>query len=104
MATNPETLLTKKIVAALEDMGCFCIKFHASGFTISGVPDLIVMRGGVTVWLEIKTPTGSLSKIQEHRHLQMRRYGALIATVRSPEEAMEFVSDNCPTNAALHGD
>lgn len=102
MATNPETLLTKKIVAALENLGCFCIKFHASGFTISGVPDLIVMRGGVTVWLEIKTPTGSLSKIQEKRHRQMRRYGAMIAVVRSPEEAMEFISDHCPTNAAVH--
>lgn len=100
MATNPETLLTKKIVSALEGFGCMCIKFHASGYTIAGVPDLIVMRGGVVVWLEIKTPTGSLSKIQEKRHLQMRRYGAKIATVRTPEEALEFVSDHCPKNSS----
>ena len=102
MAANPETLLTKKIVSALQAMGCMCIKFHASGFTIAGVPDLIVMRGGETVWLEIKTPTGSCSKIQENRHIQMRRYGAKIAVVRSPEEAMEFVSDHCPTNGAMY--
>mgnify|MGYP007061956158 FL=1 len=98
MATNPETLLTKKIVSVLEGFGCFTCKYHASGFTPAGIPDLIVIRGGVTVWLEIKTPTGSLSKIQEHRHMQMRRYGALIATVRSPEAALEFVSEHCPKN------
>ena len=102
MATNPESTLTRKIVSYLESFGCLCIKYHASQFTPAGIPDLIVIRGGVTVWLEIKTATGRLSKIQVHRHLQMRRYGSLIATVRSPEEALEFVSQHCPTNAAQH--
>ena len=104
MASNPETGLTKKIVSHLQGFGCMCIKFHASGFTIAGVPDLIVIRGGETVWLEIKTPTGKLSKIQEHRHIQMRRYGAKIATVRSPEEALEFVSEHCPANHSIERD
>lgn len=97
MATNPETLLTKRMTTLLESFGCWCIKIHGSQYQMAGLPDLMVFRGGHTCFIEVKTPTGKLSRVQEVVHAKMRRYGIPVATCRTPEEALEFVSDHLPT-------
>ena len=99
---NPETTLTAKIVSTLESYGALVYKIHGSQYQAAGLPDLLVHRGGMTVWMEVKTPTGELRKIQVARIAQIRRYGVPVAVVRSPEEALEFLSDHCPTGGAIH--
>ena len=99
---NPETALTAKIVRTLESYGALVYKIHGSQYQAAGLPDLLVHRGGMTVWMEVKTPTGELRKIQVARIAQIRRYGVPVAVVRSSEEALEFLSDHCPTAGAIH--
>jgi len=99
---NPETVLTRRIVRELEAFGALVFKICGSQYQAAGLPDLLVHRGGMTVWMEVKTATGRLRKIQEARITQIRRYGIPVAVVRSPEEALEFLSNHCPTGGAFH--
>ena len=99
---NPETLITQRIVRELEAFGALVFKLHGSQYQAAGLPDLLVHRGGMTIWMEVKTATGRLRKIQEARITQIRRYGIPVAVVRSPEEALEFLSEHCPTGGAYH--
>lgn len=101
---NPETTLTRKIVAALESYGALVFKIHGSQYQAAGLPDLLVHRGGMTIWMEVKTPTGELRRVQETRIAQIRRYGIPVAVVRSVDEAVEFLSDHCPTTRGVKCD
>lgn len=98
---NPETILTNRIVSTLEGFGCLVFKIHGSQYQAAGLPDLLVHRGGVTCWMEVKTRDGRLRKVQECRIAQIRRYGIPVAVVRSVEEALEFASDHLPTAGAI---
>ncbi len=49
--------------------------------SLNGWPDLVAIRGGRTVWIEVKRPGGVLSAIQMHRHGEMRKQGAEVYTV-----------------------
>ena len=101
MASNPETALTGKITRLLESFQCWVIKIHGSQYQMAGLPDLLVLRGGRMCWLEVKTPTGRTSRVQDVVIAKIKRYGVPVAVVRSPEEALEFVSDHLPTAGAL---
>jgi hypothetical protein len=55
---------------------------------IAGTPDLVVIApGGVTVWLEVKAPRGTLSEAQKATHARWRGLGHHVAVVRSIEDA-----------------
>lgn len=97
---NPETIITNRIVSTLQGFGCLVFKIHGSQYQAAGLPDLLVHRGGMTVWMEVKTPTGKLRPVQEARITQIRRYGIPVAVVRSPEEALEFASNHLPTGGS----
>jgi len=99
---NPESIITQRIVRELEAFGALVFKIHGSQYQAAGLPDLLVHRGGRTVWMEVKTATGRLRRIQEARIAQIRRFGIPVAVVRSPEEALEFLSEHCPTGGAFH--
>lgn len=59
-----------------------------------GLPDLVCMRKGRTVWLEVKTTNkrSVLRLDQRARHEEMRAAGARVEVVRSVETAMEILS------------
>jgi len=54
--------------------------------SVNGWPDLVAIRGGRTVWIEVKRPGGVLSAIQMHRHNEMRKQGAEVYTVQGVAE------------------
>lgn len=56
----------------------------------AGTPDLVVLcHGGVTIWLEVKLPSGKVLEKQLEVHEQMRTLGHLVSVVRSVQEALE---------------
>lgn len=59
--------------------------------TLAGFPDLIVIADGVTVFLEVKAPGGSLSQSQRDFREAMQSQGIAWALVRSPADALEAV-------------
>lgn len=60
----------------------------------AGWPDVtIIFPNGLHIYLEIKTDSGRLSKIQEHVHEKLRGYGCYVHTVRSLSEVKEILGE-----------
>lgn len=58
----------------------------------AGTPDLqVLMTVGRSVWLEVKTPKGRVSKRQAEWHARARRLGHLVFVVRSVDDAVQTV-------------
>lgn len=52
-----------------------------------GVPDLtVITKTGKVAFLEVKTPTGSVSNNQKHLHRVLKDRGAKVAIVRSIDD------------------
>jgi hypothetical protein len=58
----------------------------------AGTPDIMVIKAGPEfVFLEIKTPAGTVSEDQEAWHERARELGVKVVVVRSVSEALEAV-------------
>lgn len=55
-------------------------------YLIPGLPDLHIVYQGRVYYIEIKTPTGTLSPEQKDIHAKLRAAGAQVAVVRSVPE------------------
>lgn len=99
--TKEETKLQNAIRAALSEYG-FVRRNNVGTFLTAygtpitlGVPgesDLTVFcKGGRTVFLEVKTPTGRQSKAQKHFEKHIKSLGYEYYVVRSVEDALKIV-------------
>ena len=59
----------------------------------SGLPDIHVCLGGVCCWIELKTPTGKVSPIQDYTMRQIREAGGRTAVCRSAGEVKQFIEE-----------
>jgi hypothetical protein len=89
-------MLEKDIVAAIlrylkHQPDCFCFKEHGGMYGTSGLPDIICCVGGKFVGLEVKTPDGKLSKLQEVALAKINAAGGLAMVVRSVDEAKAII-------------
>jgi len=65
------------------------MKIHGGPYQMSGVPDVLCVKHGVAVFLEVKKPGEKPTEIQKARMDEIRRVGgASCAVVTSKEEAM----------------
>lgn len=71
------------IVDALRKAGCLVLPLNRMG---NGCPDLLVCWAGVFTLLEVKTPTGQLTKEQRAFHALWAE--SRIAIVTTPESAI----------------
>lgn len=61
--------------------------------TRPGMPDLVViLPGGRTCWLEVKTRDGALSAAQSEMHYRLLGLGHAVSVVRSIEDATVAVN------------
>ena len=68
-----EQQIQKKITTRYEKQGFFVLKLIKT--TKNGIPDLIVMKGNEFFFVEVKTPIGRLSPIQEFRIKELKSFG-----------------------------
>lgn len=60
----------------------------------SGFPDLLyIAEGPTTIFIEVKTDTGKLSKEQERFHAMLKRNGFPVCVARSAREAVDFINN-----------
>ena len=107
---NPETILQSKIMAALGlHPGCTVWRnavgtaVYDSGARVEygvggkGAPDLfctVQFRGlSIALYLEVKTPEGSVDPHQRQWHSAARRGGNNVAVVRSVADALAVVAE-----------
>ena len=79
-----ESELQTKIKDRLSKHNWLVVKLISTNW--NGIPDLMCMRKGVTIFLEVKTETGVLAPLQEHRIKTLNSIGIHSRVVRSLED------------------
>jgi hypothetical protein len=57
-----------------------------------GAPDLLIIRAGQPLFLELKTPGRKLSPVQTECHDALRRAGATVETADNIDAALAFLA------------
>lgn len=114
MGEQPESKLSRAIMAAIKAHGGYCVKFHGGPMTEAGTPDILACipittfegiddfsttvishTRGLFVGIETKMPgkRDNVSIIQHHRHGQIRRAGGVVIVATSVSEAMSALKE-----------
>jgi hypothetical protein len=103
MGKQPESNLSRKIMAALRARGIWCMKIHGGPMTMAGAPDILACvpirpEGphsdpiGIFVGFETKTPTGGdPTPVQEHVHNKIRAACGQVFVPRSVQDAVAAI-------------
>lgn len=86
-----EKTIVAKVMETARRLGWWTMKNHGSHFSLRGLPDVLAIKGGKAVWMEVKRPGEEPTKIQEHRMRELMAAGCPCTTVRSAGDAMEFL-------------
>ena len=62
-----------KIIAKLTQEGWLCVKLIKT--SVNGIPDLLCLKNGESMFIEVKQPEGKLSELQKIRIQQLRDKG-----------------------------
>lgn len=82
----------KYLVREVKENGGLCFKFVSPGNP--GVPDRIVLTpDGRSIYVELKTDTGRLAKIQKWQRGEMEKRGADVRVLYGLDEVKEFLRE-----------
>ncbi len=85
-----ESRLQEKCVQEAKERGILVFKTVAVGRR--GYPDLTLhFRGGITVLVELKTPTGKLSALQARLIRELKDYGVCVRVIDNLEDFIELL-------------
>lgn len=85
-----ESDLEARLVRGVKAMGGLAYKFVSPGSV--GVPDrLVVLPGGRVVFVELKSDSGRLSRMQVYQIERLRELGADVRVVKGQEEVRKFL-------------
>ena len=73
-----EQQIQKKIINQLQKENWLCIKLIKTNW--NGIPDLLCLRNGITMFVEVKRPNGKLSELQKVRIEQLKQKGFEVKT------------------------
>jgi Holliday junction resolvase len=91
----PEKSVVTSILRYLKTVpGCFCWKEHGGMYGTAGIPDIIACVNGRFVALEVKTPSGKATKLQEATIKKILKAGGVAAVVRSVDEVRAILKEN----------
>ena len=62
-----------KIITKLKTEGWLCVKLIKT--SVNGIPDLLCLKNGETMFIEVKQPDGKLSELQKIRIEQLKEKG-----------------------------
>ena len=87
-----EDKLKRKCVSWLKkehpDVWFYCPTDHF----YSGIPDFIICNKGKFIAVELKTPTGKTTKIQDWTHERIKKSGGIVYVFRSFDVFKIFIS------------
>lgn len=87
-----ESQIERRLVDGVKRLGGMCIKFVSPG--TPGVPDrIIITPTGQVIFVELKTETGRLSKIQRYVVGQMQLRGADVRVVKGIDEVKHLLAE-----------
>jgi Holliday junction resolvase len=69
-----ESNIQAKLIKQYEAQGYYVIKLIQTNK--NGIPDLLLIKGGIASFVEVKQVKGILSKLQEFRIKELEHYGS----------------------------
>ena len=57
----------------------------------AGVPDILILHEGKTIWIEVKKEGGYLSKVQKSLHMDIDAAKGSVYTARSIDDVIEIL-------------
>jgi hypothetical protein len=79
-----ESKIQAKIKARFEQAGWIVVKLIQTN--CNGIPDLMCLKGGKTVFVEVKQPGKKPTKLQQFRHDQLTQNGFQVFILSSEKE------------------
>lgn len=87
-----ESQIERRLVEGVKRLGGMCLKFVSPGTL--GVPDrIIITANGRIIFVELKTETGRLAKIQRYTIGEMQKRGADVRVVKGIDEVKELLAE-----------
>lgn len=87
-----ESQIERRLVEGVKRIGGMCLKFVSPGTL--GVPDRIIITAkGRVIFVELKTETGRLTKIQRYVIGEMQKRGADARVVKGIDEVKELLAE-----------
>lgn len=77
--TMLESTLQSKIIKQLTSKGFLCVKLIQTN--LNGIPDIMCLRNGIVIFIEVKSEKGKVRPLQEYRHKQLREHGFEVLVV-----------------------
>lgn len=89
---NSESQIQTYIKEYLTKSGWFVFKIHQQGkYCYRGITDLIAIKGGLTVYIEVKAWKGKLSEDQIRFRDNVVNHGGKHLVARSVDNVVEFI-------------
>ncbi len=90
-----ESAIESKLARMVRERGGLCYKFVSPGNP--GVPDrIIITPDGRTIYVELKTEIGRLSRIQEWQREEFKKRGVDFRVLKGLEEVKAFMKEVMP--------
>lgn len=87
-----ENQIERRLVEGIKKQGGMCMKFVSPG--TAGVPDRIIITAtGKILFVELKTETGHLSKIQMYTIGEMKKRGADVRVIKGLDEVKMLLAE-----------
>ena len=87
-----ESQIERRLVEGVKRLGGMCLKFVSPGTL--GVPDRIIITAkGRVIFVELKTETGRLTKIQRYVIGEMQKRGADARVVKGIDGVKELLAE-----------
>lgn len=83
---TPEGAVLSQVRDFLRLHGWKVVRIHQSLGSEKGIPDLVAIREGHHVWIEVKAPKGRLSEDQERWLQDLENHGGHYIVARSVED------------------
>ena len=84
-----ESILQSKVMRYLRAKGIYARKLH--DMYTAGLGDILVIIDGAAIFIELKSDTGKLSKIQAWEAARVREAGGIYCVCRTLEQVKEAV-------------
>lgn len=86
MSTQPESLILRAVRRELERAGFYVLRQQQGLGCVKGVADLVAIRDGEVVMIEVKTPTGRQSDAQVAFEKEWTAHGGTYRVVHSVDD------------------
>lgn len=86
-----ETRVEAKLTQVTKELKGWAIKLLPS---VSGLPDrLVLLPGGRVIFVELKSPTGTVAPHQTVVHNRLRALGFRVCVLSTPEMVVQWAAD-----------